>query len=277
MPANNHATWIGRGESVPDIASASQASGLLALLDEPASLWRRGLLPLLGHWLHFQPRAPQSQIDEDGHPRRGGLNLLPPIELPRRMWAGSRIRFEADIALGAAMERRTTIQSITPKNGRSGDMVFVTLSHEIASAGRVAIREEQDIVYRGQGRPVPPTLPVIDRPPPPEGARRLAMGPVELFRYSALTFNGHRIHYDRDYAQRVEGYPGLVVQGPLTATLLLTHFLKAHPGANVRGFVFRAERPLFEGDAFDMRIEGMAIRAIRPDGLTAMTAEVEIA
>lgn len=274
---NFFASWIGQSENIQDIACRARMAGLADLLDEASPIWPRGLMPLLGHWLHFHPRALQSQIDVDGRPRRGGLSLLPPIALPRRMWVGSRIRFDGDIALGMAMERRTTIRSITPRVGRSGEMVFVTLAHEIACAGRVAIREEQDIVYGAAGPPIPPTD-VIARPrAAPPGNRRLTLGLIELFRYSALTFNAHRIHYDRDYARKVEGYPGLVVQGALTATLLLHHFRKAHPRDTIRGYAFRAEQPLFEGDAFELAIEGLSVRAIRPDGEVAMHAEVELA
>lgn len=269
--------WMGRSETESDVASASRIAGLAALLDEAAPAWRERLLPPLGHWLHFRPTVPQSQIDADGHPKRGGLSLLPPIPLPRRMWAGSRIWFNADIELSAAMERRTTIGSITPKRGRSGDMVLVTLVHEIESGGRMAIREEQDIVYREPGERIAAAPPGDANCALVEGARRVTIGPVELFRYSALTFNAHRIHYDREYAQEVEGYPGLVVQGPLTATLLLTHFLKTHPGSQVQGFSFRAQAPLFAGEAFDLIADGNTLRAVRADGTTAVIAEVRIA
>jgi len=252
---DDYSAWVGRSETREDVASLAPLRGLAALLDHDMSLAAPDTVPPLGHWLYFLPDARQSAIGEDGHPRRDGTGLLPPVPLPRRMWAGGRIDFLAPIPVGAALTRLTTIDAIRPKRGASGDLLFVTLRHEIAADGIAAVREEQDLVYRA---PAPAgtavaTLPSADPDAgPAEEVRSVSPDPVLLFRYSALTFNAHRIHYDREYAQGAEGYAGLVVQGPLIATLLMDHFLRTTPGAAPRRFTFRAEAPLIEGASFDL-------------------------
>jgi 3-methylfumaryl-CoA hydratase len=279
MSENAFAAWIGRTEIVEDVAREGPLDGLAALLDHVTPPWRAGELPPLAHWLHFLPHAPQSEIDGDGHPRRGAF--LPPISLPRRMWAGSRIRFERPIPLGATMERRSTIVRVSEKTGTSGRMVFVTVRHEIASDGTIAIVEEQDIVFRdtpavGAGHADEAEIPGRDA----GHARDHVADVTQLFRFSALTFNAHRIHYDRDYARDIEGYPGLVVQGPFTATLLMDHFLHFMPAARVASFAFRARRPLFEGQIIQLCLAQREARvelwARDPAGREAMTAEVTI-
>ena len=252
---DDYSAWVGRSETRVDVATAAPLAGLAALLDHDVSPWISGEVPPLGHWLYFLPDARQSVIGEDGHPRRDGTGLLPPVPLPRRMWAGSRIDFLAPVAVGAALTRVTTIEAIKPKRGASGDLLFVTLRHDIAADGVAAIREEQDIVFREPAPtvPAPAALPVA--PPesePADAVRSLTPDPVLLFRYSALTFNAHRIHYDRDYARDIEGYAGLVVHGPLIATLLMDHFLQSTAGAKPRHFRFRAEAPLVDGAPFDL-------------------------
>jgi 3-methylfumaryl-CoA hydratase len=269
--------WVDRSEVQYDVASAARVAGLRALLDiednTAGPSWPVGVLPPLAPWLQFQPYAPQSTIGADGHPRRDGASFLPPIDLPRRMWAGSRVCFLSDIPIGAPIMRRSTIISVTPKDGASGHMVFINVLHEISCDGRVAISEHQDIVYReaSAGNPTPRALvntAICD------AARRVTPDPVLLFRYSALTFNAHRIHYDRDYAGDVEGYRGLVVHGPLVATLLLTHYLKERPGIPVTNFRFRAQSPLFDTQPFDLCLTGTVLEARTDDGFTAMRAEV---
>jgi 3-methylfumaryl-CoA hydratase len=242
--------WIGRNESTTDIAAAEPLARLAALLDHEDPPWRSGELVPLGHWLNFLPRARQSEIGEDGHPRRGGF--LPPVPLPRRMWAGGRLTFEAPIPVGAALERRSTISDVVAKTGKTGSMVFVTVQHEIRVAGQVAVREQQDIVYREltQAKPASPA-PAAAPLPAGQGLSECTverlLDEVQLFRFSALTFNAHRIHYDRDYCRNVEGYPGLVVQGPFIATLLMDHFLRSTKNAQVAHFSFRAHAPLYVG------------------------------
>jgi 3-methylfumaryl-CoA hydratase len=275
MQDASYQAWIGRAETVEDVAGGAPLRGLAALLDHEGPPWAAGQLPPLAHWLYFLPDARQSMIDVDGHPRRGGL--LPPIALPRRMWAGGRLAFFEPIALGAALSRRSTIQSVVPKSGKSGDMVFVTVLHEVFADGALAVREEQDLVYRGEatGPAAAAAAPAAD------SARVVVPDAVLLFRFSALTFNAHRIHYDRDYARDVEGYPGLVVHGPLIATLLMDHFLRQHPGRRVAAFSFRAQRPLFDTASFTLFSEtvenGAALWAAAADMPAAMTAQVEAA
>ena len=271
--------WIGRQERAADRATPAPLAGLAALLDHATPPWCAGEAPPLAHWLYFLPRARQSELDVDGHPRRGGF--LPPVELPRRMYAGARICFHAPIARDAALERVSTIADVAEKTGASGRMVFVTVRHEVFAAGAPALTEEQDIVYReaAKGNETPAAAAPEARAS--DLTRRITPDPVLLFRYSALTFNGHRIHYDRGYARAVEGYPGLVVHGPLLATLLMDHFLRAHPGAAVRRFSFRARRPLFDTAPFDLCLKeasgGAELWARDSSGAAAMTAEVEAA
>jgi 3-methylfumaryl-CoA hydratase len=234
--------WIGRSETRRDVIAAAPLRGLAALLDYEAPPWGEAA-PALAHWLYFLPTARQSDLDVDGHPQRGGF--LPPVDLPRRMWAGGRLMFHAPLRVGAEAERVSIIKDVAIKQGGSGEMVFVTVAHEVRVDGVVAVSEEQDIVYRAASASAPPRgepdrrIAVHVRPFAPDA--------TALFRYSALTFNAHRIHYDRDYAVETEGYPGLVVQGPFIASALIDHCLRALPG-DVRAFAFRAQRPLFEGE-----------------------------
>jgi 3-methylfumaryl-CoA hydratase len=265
--------WIGRSETVEDNASPVPLAGLVALLDHTVPPWREGELPPLAHWLYFLGHARQSEIGLDGHPCRGGF--LPPITLPRRMWAGSRIEFREAIPVGVAMMRHSTIADIKTKQGASGAMIFVTVKHEISAEGAVAIVEEQDIVFRdvpGANVPAPKADPRIA-----SNVRKVNPDSVLLFRFSALTFNAHRIHYDRDYAEEVEGYPGLVVHGPLTAMLLMDHFLRAHPRSNVTRFEFRAQSPLFDTAPFELCADGNELWARGPQGETAMRAQIQTA
>jgi 3-methylfumaryl-CoA hydratase len=276
---DDYSAWVGRSETRHDIATAAPLAGLAALLDHDAAPGASATVPPLGHWLYFLPDARQSAIGEDGHPRRDDAGLLPPVPLPRRMWAGGRVDFLAPIPVGAALTRVTTIAAIAPKRGASGDLLFVTLRHEITADGVAAIREEQDLVYRA-----PAAGPALSFPPPPmpepaDAVRRVAPDPVLLFRYSALTFNAHRIHYDRDYARNAEGYAGLVVQGPLIATLLIDHALRSIPGIAPRHFRFRAKAPLTDGAPFDLCLarEGSGARlwARDAEGRTTMRADVQ--
>ncbi|QGZ93664.1 FAS1-like dehydratase domain-containing protein [Terricaulis silvestris] len=232
--------WIGRSETARDVVTAAPLTGLAALFDREPGMPE--LATPLAHWLYFFPVAKQSEIGADGHPKRGGF--LPPVELPRRMWAGGRLTFHAPLRVGAEIERVSTIKEVKAKSGTSGEMVFVTVAHEISADGAATISEEQDIVYRAAGGAAPATEP--DQRVAAY-VRSFAPDEVALFRFSALTFNGHRIHYDRPYAAGVEGYPGLVVQGPFIAMALLNHFVASAPKARVRAFSFRAQRPLFDG------------------------------
>ena len=252
---------------------------MAALLDRPEGPREGDELPPLWHWAYFAPHARQSLIDTDGHPVRG--DFLPPVDLPRRMWAGSRVRFVAPLHIGQAVTRRSEILSVEPKQGRQGKLVFVTVRHVLSNEAGVAVDEEQDIVYRE-----PPSAPVT-LPEPQEGRSdgewRESFHPdtVTLFRYSALTYNAHRIHYDLPYAMNVESYPGLVVQGPMTATLLLDACLR-RTGGRPSTFSFRGRSPLFGDRTFDIcgragdAPGGHEIWAEGPGGYTAMTARATV-
>jgi 3-methylfumaryl-CoA hydratase len=270
--------WIGKTVEQVGTATPEPLAGLAATLDHADPPWRKGEVPPLGHWLYFLPHARQSEIGEDGHPKRGGF--LPPVELPRRMWAGGAFEFLAPIPIGANISRRSTIANVEHKRGRSGDMIFVKVVHDISAGPTLAIREIHDIVYRGSPEASEAAVASGAGEAPPFSFKRdIVPDPVLLFRYSALTFNGHRIHYDRSYCETVEGYPGLVVHGPLTATLLMDLYLREHPAARVTAFRFRARRPLFDVHPFvvcGMREpNGAALWALDHAGAVAMAAELE--
>jgi len=249
--------WIGRREQRADEVTAAPLAALSATLDRDDPAPPPGSdVPPLWHWLYFLPMARASEIGPDGHPKRGGF--LPPVALPRRMWAGGRLEFHHPLQVGDEVTRTSTIRSVETKSGRSGDLVFVTVRHEIANARGVAISEEHDIVYRDAPAPDAPAPPPQAAPMDAAFAREIVPNDVLLFRYSALTFNGHRIHYDRKYVTEVEGYPGLIVHGPLIATLLLDLLRRQQPDAVVKRFSFKALRPTFDLNAFSV--------CGRPDG-----------
>lgn len=268
--------WVGRTETAHDVAAEGPLQGLAALLDHGAPPWRSGEAPPLAHWLYFLPRALQSTLTEDGHPARGGF--LPPTPLPRRMWAGSRLVFHAPIRIGAQIERRSEIADVAAKTGASGNMLFVTVRHAVYADGAHAVSEDQDIVFReASTTPTPPPGPAAPHAAC-DFARQVTPDAASLFRFSALTFNAHRIHYDRDYARDVEGYPGLVVHGPYLATLLMDHFLRQRPGAHVKSFSFRARRPVFDLAPFHVCMNDKPreaeLWAAGPDGEACMTASL---
>ncbi|WP_298374180.1 MaoC family dehydratase N-terminal domain-containing protein [Azospirillum sp.] len=269
--------WIGRSERAEDIAIQAPLTGLAATLDHDVPPWRAGEVPPLGHWLYFLPRAPQRDLAGDGHAHKGGF--LPPVDLPRRMWAGGDLSFHQPIRCGEAISRHSVIDDVVPKQGRSGRMVFVKVRHEIATATGSAATEIHDIVYREAAKPDDPP-PAGERPAEePIWKRSLVPDPVLLFRYSALTFNGHRIHYDRSYCREVEGYPGLVFHGPLSATLLVDLYLRHNPGAWITGFRFRAKRPLFDIHALTLcavpTASGARMWVTDHEGFVAMSAELD--
>jgi 3-methylfumaryl-CoA hydratase len=257
--------WIGRSETVRDSIGATPVKALDATLDHPARPVEQGTaLPPLWHWLYFLPLHRQSEIGPDGHARRGGF--LPPVPLPRRMWAGSQFDFRAPIRVGDRVARTSTIDDVSVKEGRTGQLVFVKVRHEVRcnESTDPALVEFHDIVYREAQGP-------DDVAPPPQAApadaawrRQIVPDDVLLFRYSALTFNGHRIHYDRQYVTQVEGYPGLIVHGPLIATLLMDLLRRELPGADVASFRFKAVRPTFDLNAFHVsgqpQADGKTIR-----------------
>jgi 3-methylfumaryl-CoA hydratase len=274
--------WIGRTERSVDRVTAAPVAGLAATLDRDDPAPKDGdVLPPLWHWLYFLPHFRASDVGRDGHAKRGGF--LPPIRLPRRMWAGGRVTFRAPLHIGESIARESRIVDIAHKAGRSGPLAFVVVRHTIEGRGGIAIVEEHDIVYRGEPGGQTPNA---DPPPAPVGAvwsREIHPDPVLLFRYSALTFNSHRIHYDRRYVTDVEGYPGLVVHGPLIGTLLVDLLRHALPHVHVGAFDFRASSPLFDATPFFVRgqpsHDGRSVRlwAETVHGALAMDATATLA
>lgn len=235
--------WVGRSQSVTDVLEPARSNALSVALGGEGNLKAGDPLPLLHHWLYFWDVKPPAGLGVDGHPAKGGF--LPPVPLPRRMWAGGRLTFHKPLLVGAEVTRTSTICGVKEKTGRSGRLVFVTVRHDLDAGEGIAISEEQDLVYR---EPAAGTLPEPVAAPAPAVAwlEDVNPDPVLLFRYSALTMNGHRIHYDRPYALGEESYPGLVVHGPLQATLLI-QLAARNLDVPITGFEFRGQQPAFEG------------------------------
>jgi 3-methylfumaryl-CoA hydratase len=240
--------WIGRRRRVTDEMAAPLVRRMAALTDRTDIALERGA-PVPGHWLCmlFDDAAPQAQLGPDGHPARG--DFLPPVPLPRRMLGGRRLTFHAAPRVGDVLERETEIAAITPKVGRSGAIIFVMLRHTISGPQGLVAVEEQDIAYLEARRNAPAPKDPPAEAPAAEWRVPFRPDPVMLFRYSALAFNGHRIHYDADYARDVEGYPALVVNGGVTTLFLLEAALDRQPGAQVLSYEARTLRPLFCGRA----------------------------
>jgi 3-methylfumaryl-CoA hydratase len=247
--------WIGRTTEASDIVTAQLVRGLRATLFLEIGAPRHGdAAPFTVHWCLAQPVFPMSELGPDGHPTRGGF--LPPVPLPRRMWAGGELEFLDTLRVGDEVTRSSEISDVTMKAGSTGALCFVSVKHVISTARGVAIRERQDIVYRdlASGQQPAPAKPPA---PPPKAQHREShfADPVLLFRYSALTFNGHRIHYDRDYVTKVEGYPGLVFHGPMQAALLVECAARLHGGAAPKKFSYRGVQPLFDGSEFSINAD----------------------
>ena len=289
--------WVGRQEAREDLLYPTPVQALAATLDQEPSPAPDGTpLPPLWHWLYFLPLHQARDIGPDGHARRGGF--LPPVPLPRRMWAGSRFEFLSPLRVGDRVQRVSTIEAVQERQGRSGALVFVTVRHELTAAGEAepALREWHDIVYREEPAPGTPAPAAEPAPAPdptrPHWQRRLVPDEVLLFRYSALTFNGHRIHYDRRHVTQTEGYPGLVVHGPLIATLLLDLLRRQQPEANLQSFSFKARHPCFDGEPLTLHGQpgptlsepltvGGAHRAVDlwaegPGGILLMQAQAQV-
>ena len=239
-----------RTEIANDILSPASAAAMSATLDCEIAMQTGDALPHLWHWIFFRPTVPQHLIAEDGHPQKGGF--LPNLGLPRRMWAGGRLRFLAPLTIGSMIRRESRILNVSEKEGRSGKLAFVTVSHQIRCEGTLAVDEEQDIVYREPAAPGAPAPAPTAAPNDAQWEREIAPNEVLMFRYSALTFNGHRIHYDKQYAIQTEGYPNLVVHGPLIATLLMDLVRRHRPDAEVLSFSFKAMRPSFMGNTLHL-------------------------
>ena len=246
---NDFDQWLGNSQSFSDILIASPANSLAATLNRKETEFRQGdPLPCLWHWLYFLKADRLDQLELDGHPKKG--SFLPPLSLPRRMWAGSRLTFIQPLQVGDVVTKKSTIQSIQFKTGRSGKLAFVCVAHELSNTDGVAIVEEQDLVFRGAASPsASPTSPVVSSDVA-DYSRVVKPSSVLLFRYSALTLNSHRIHYDREYAQDVEGYPALVVHGPLLATLMMELVVGELAGRLVLSFEFRVMQPVLDDGEF---------------------------
>lgn len=272
MAELNFADWIGRSETARDFVARGPFDRLAAMLDRE----RESVAPPMGHLLCFLPGAAQAELGEDGHPQRGGI--VPPIDLPMRMAAGSRVRFHAPIPFGVEVKRVSTIANVAEKSGRTGRLVFLTLRHEVFVGETLCVTEEADIVFRERSGNAQP-LPAGERRAA-EVSRTIEPSAALLFRFSALTYNAHRIHYDRDYAMNVEGYPGLVVHGPLLATLLVDHFRRHRPHDRVAGFDFKAQRPVYDLAPFTVNLidtaAGADVWAADGDGYVAMSGKISI-
>ena len=266
--------WIGRTAEASDIVTAQLVKGLRATLFQEVGEPKPGdAAPWTAHWCLAPPVFPMSQLSQDGHPARGGF--LPPVPLPRRMWAGGELEFSELLRVGDEVKRTSRIADVTMKTGSTGVLCFVSVEHLITTARGTALRERQDIVYRdmASGQQAPPAKPAA--PPPVAKHRESHMAdPVLLFRYSALTFNGHRIHYDRDYVTKVEGYPGLIFHGPLQASFIVELAAKLHGGTAPNKFSYRGLQPLFEGSEFSVNANdhsaGMELWTANSEGQPTM-------
>jgi 3-methylfumaryl-CoA hydratase len=270
--------WIGRTQEIADVIAPDRVAAMAATLDLAPAPQPGDVLPPGWHWLFFNGAVRASELGEDGHPKRGGF--LPPVPLPRRMWAGGRLGFPGAVRVGETVRRHSEIKSVEIKHGRSGQLVFVVVKHQIFGSAGLAIEEEHDIVYRpapepGAAAPAPQAAPQDGK-----WQKTIRPDPVLLFRYSALTFNGHRIHYDWPYVTKVEGYPGLVVHGPLTSTLLLELVRAQAPQRRLVQYTYRGLSPLFDGAPYTVNgrpeADGATVKlwAAGPGGELAMEGTV---
>lgn len=275
MSQTDPSAWIGSSERQADALDAGHAARVAATLGGPAP-GNGDALPPLWQWAFFIKPVGLDGLGTDGHPARGGF--LPPAQDRNRMWAGGRVEFRRPLRVGEPAERVSTVAQVQEKTGRTGSLLFVTVRHEYLQAGEAAIVEEQDIVYR---QPAPPKLSGTEPAPEAQWRETVEPTPVLLLRYSAVTFNGHRIHYDHPYVTQTEGYPGLVVHGPMIATRMLAAFLNARPAARPVHFSYRGLRPLIAPAPFEVagRIEvpGHARLWAQQDGTLAHQAEVRFA
>ena len=273
---DNFEAWVGRSETKTEQIHPAVMAQMAATLDRKTVPQEGDPLPPGWQWLFFNPAAARSELGTDGHPAKGGF--LPPVPLPRRMWAGSRIQYLAALPVGATASRTSKILKVTNKTGKSGALCFVTVEHRTSVADTLCIVEEQDLVYREASAPGAAPKPTPNRhDDESQWCVEFVPDTTLLFRYSALTFNGHRIHYDRPYAINEEGYPGLVVHGPLTATLLQQFAVEHGHGRALAGFDFRGVNPLFVDRAFHLEARGgeegsLVVWARGPDGELGMSA-----
>ncbi len=272
MTTQEFSDWIGRKETCADNLDIGHVAQIALALDRPVPAEGEAL-PHLWCWAHFVRSHPYEELGRDGHPGIGAF--LPPLGNRNRMWAGGRVRFHTPLRVGVPARRESTLLSIEQKQGRTGNLVFFTVEHDYVQDGVVCVSEEQDIVYRD---PAPPRLEGSTPAPQGHWSQTVEPSTVMLFRYSAVTFNGHRIHYDLDYVTREEGYPGLVVHGPLIATCMLAACVDANPGREIESFRYRGLRPLIAPRPFQvagaLEAGGGATLWAEQDGTLAHQAEV---
>ena len=277
MPSLEYKGWRAAERETQDILSASPARRFMATLNRsPDSIGEECPLPSLWHWLYFLPESHTDRLGKDGHPVRGGF--MPPVDLPLRMFAGCKVDLLRPLVLGERAWRSEQVTHIEEKRGRSGRLVFVTVSVQVRDERGTALNERQDYVYRDPGPPTPPRS--EEDPIPQDWVMEVPLTPVLLFRFSALTFNSHRIHYDREYAVSREGYPGLVVHGPLIA-LLMAELVARNLSETMKAFRFRQHAPAFDGET--LRVIGfqpgrktVEMRAYRGDGTVSATGRCRL-
>lgn len=276
-PEQDFSEVVGRTEEVIEDINVDRVRAMAHTIDVDFGAYAGAELPAGWHWLFFNPFVPRSELGVDGHPKRGGF--LPDVGLPRRMWAGGRLRYLKPVILGAPAKRVSTIEKVTAKSGRVGRLVFVVVKHVISQNGVDCIEEEQDIVYREAATPGAPPPPTKPAPDGAEWTQDVLPDPVLLYRYSSLTSNGHRIHYDLEYARNEEHYKNLVVHGPLVASLLQGLAARARPDARLESFSFRATSPIFVDRGFTLQAakstetNGVSLWVRGPDGELCMQAE----
>lgn len=276
----NLRNWVGREEESEDLIAPGPAAAMHAALDLSGPAPAIGnLLPIPWHWLYFLPKVPASLLDTDGHALRGGF--LPPVPLPGRVWGGSRISYHSPLTIGGTARKTSTIKSVDKKGSDENPLIIVTVQHDITVNDSLSVREEQDIIYRGATAAGASKASQASETPEAQWTKEVMPNTVLLFRYSALTFNSHRIHYDREYATGSEGYPGLVVHGPLTATLLLATLQPAIGISHPTSVTIRAARALFDTDAFSLNgrrdDDRATLWAAGPNNAKSMTIQVNYA
>jgi 3-methylfumaryl-CoA hydratase len=271
-------SWIGREKWVEDTMNLFPAHALAGVFDHAATPKHGDRLPASWHWMYFLDTPASADTDTDGHPKKGGF--LPPVPLPRRMWAAGELQVRQALMLGRPASKRSSIRSVELKKGKSGALVFVTIDHAIHQDGELCLLEEQSLVYRDMPATLAPLANGDKAPTEVDWEKVILPDPVLLFRYSALTYNCHRIHYDRDYAKQVEFYPGLVVHGPLLATLLLDLVATRVADSRVARFTFRAVRPIFVDAPLKLcgKRNGnqVSLWAVDADGYVGMAATADL-
>ncbi len=268
--------WLGNNQMLTTVISTETANLMNVTLNREPTFKAEDALPPAWHWLYFHEAVPNDALGIEGHAKLGGF--MPPIPLPRRMWAGGSLYFERPLPIGAKANKRSVIKSITPKSGQSGQLCFVEVEHEISVAGVRCLLETQTIVYREAAQAGSKPMGMVKpAPTDSEFSKSYTPNPILLFRYSALTFNSHRIHYDVDFCREVEGYPNLVVHGPLTATLLLDLFYHHFPHQKIVNFIYRGRSPLFNPHPFTVNGKTTGeVWATNHEGGLAMSAAITL-